>query len=71
MAATTLTLATLTLATLARKMMLTPAQAIALPLVIEKAAGSVGLTETELTERCLQDAAVAGYLASICRTATK
>lgn len=61
---------TLTLATLACKMMLTPAQAVALPLVIEKAAGSVGLTETELAERCLRDTVVAGYLASVCRKAT-
>lgn len=59
------------IATLARKMMLTAEQAVALPAVLTKAAESVGMSETDMIARCMADGAVSGYLAQVCRTATK
>jgi hypothetical protein len=59
------------LETLARKMMLTPVQAIALPMVITTAAKSVSLTDHEMIGACVSQPRVCEYLASVCRSATK
>ena len=56
-----------TLATIARKMMLTASQAIALPAVIERAAAGQGMAESEMLAHCMNNGGVCEYLASICR----
>jgi hypothetical protein len=59
-----------TLATLARKAMLTPAQAVALPTVVEVAALRLGKTEDWIVAECYHNAPVLSYLASLCRKVT-
>ncbi len=56
-----------TLATLARKMMLTPAQAVALPETIAVAARKMSMAESAIVRACYDNPAVCEYLASICR----
>ena len=58
------------LSIVARKMMLTAAQAVALPSVITKAASGQSMSEDALIDACMNNAAVCQYLASICRTVT-
>ncbi len=60
----------MTLATLAHKMMLTPAQAIALPDTLDVAAKSVKMTRAEMVAICVAKPRVCEYLASICRQVT-
>lgn len=55
------------LATLARKMMLTPAQAVVLPAVIDRTAEVGGITTADMIERCFAQSELCHYLASICR----
>lgn len=57
------------LARLALRMALTPAQAAALPLVVERAASHAGLTDAQLIEACLLSRPLTHYLAGICRAA--
>jgi hypothetical protein len=57
----------MTLETLARKMMLTAAQAIALPQVVTSAAKGQGISEKDLIAACLANDSVMQYLAGICR----
>ena len=52
---------------LARKMMLTPAQAVALPETITVAASKMNMTESAIVRACYDNPAVCEYLASICR----
>lgn len=59
------------LATLARKMMLTPAQAVALPLTIEVAARKLGWGEARMVAECFDNPRLAEYLASVCRSVTR
>jgi predicted lipoprotein len=56
-----------TMAILARKMMLTAAQAVALPATITHAAGKLGFSEDKMVQTCFDNPAVSEYLASICR----
>jgi hypothetical protein len=56
-----------TLETLARKMMLTAAQAIALPQVVTSAAKGQGMSEQDLIAACFANDSVMQYLAGICR----
>lgn len=58
------------LTTLASKMMLTPAQATALPTVIEVSARKVEISEAKLIEHAFAKPALASYLAGICRQVT-
>lgn len=58
------------LAVLARKMMLTFSQAVALPAVIERAALSLEMTEAATIETAMGNSQVCEYLASICRKVT-
>ncbi len=57
----------MSLETLARKMMLTPAQAVALPATIDCAASSLGMNRGQMIVQCFGNPAVCEYLASICR----
>lgn len=57
------------LVTLARKMMLTAKQAIALPTTITVAAGKVGMAEADMIAAALDNTALAQYLANACRVA--
>ena len=59
------------LAVLAKKMMLTPAQAVALPEVITSAARECKMSEHALIASCFDNGSVRDYLASVCRTVTK
>lgn len=59
------------LATLARKMMLTNKQAVALPTTITVAANGQGMTEEEIIGHCFSNPSVCQYIASICRKVTK
>ena len=61
----------LTLITLARKMMLKPDQAIALPIVMDKAALVAQCSRQEMIERTHAIPQVCEYLAHVCRQATK
>jgi hypothetical protein len=56
---------------LARKMMLTPSQAVALPQVITQAAAGQQMTEQALVDILMSNSAAAGYVASICRSVVK
>jgi hypothetical protein len=56
---------------LAKKMMLTPAQAVALPQVITSAARECKMSEQQMIQACYENGQVRDYLASVCRTATK
>lgn len=58
------------LSIVARKMMLTASQAVALPSVISKAASGQGMSEDALIDACMNNAGVCQYLASVCRTVT-
>jgi hypothetical protein len=51
-------------------MMLTVAQAVALPAVIERAAVSLEMTEAATIETAMGNSRVCEYLASICRKVT-
>ena len=59
------------LVTLAKKMMLTPSQAVALPEVISSAAQKCGMSEAALVASCFDNGQVRDYLASVCRQVTK
>ena len=58
---------TASLVTLARKMMLTPAQAAVLPTAIERAAALADMGEASMTVECMRNAPLAAYIAAICR----
>lgn len=58
------------LATLARKMMLTANQAVALTETLTVAASKVGMSESQLVDACFDKPEVCEYLASICRKVT-
>ena len=58
------------LVVLAKKMMLTPSQAVALPAVITSAAKECRMSEHQIIVRCFDDGAVREYLASVCRKAS-
>jgi hypothetical protein len=60
----------MTLETLARKMMLTPTQAVAIAATIDTAAKSQLATRQEMIEICFRIPSVCEYLASICRKVT-
>jgi hypothetical protein len=55
---------------LAKKMMLTPNQAIALPEVITSAARECKMSEQQIIQSCYENGEVRDYLASICRKVT-
>jgi len=55
------------LATLARKMMLTPHQAIAIAGVVDRAADSVGWNRAKMIETAMRNGELRSYLASVCR----
>lgn len=57
----------MSLETLARKMMLTPSQAVALPATVDCAAKSLGMNRQQMILQCVSNNAVCEYLASICR----
>jgi hypothetical protein len=56
---------------LAKKMMLTPTQAIALPEVITRCAEVGNLTESQFVMRALGDAALREFVREICVTVSK
>ena len=56
-----------TIALIARKMMLTASQAVALPTVLERAASGQGMSESAMMQHCINNAGVREYLASVCR----
>lgn len=58
------------LVVLAKKMMLTPSQAVALPAVVTSAARECKMSEHQIIFRCFDDGAVREYLASVCRKVT-
>ncbi len=58
------------IATLARKMSLTPNQATALLPTLDTAADSMKMTRDEMVAQCFGNPKVCEYLASICRTVT-
>lgn len=55
------------IATLARKMMLTARQAVALPTAITVASSKVGMSEEAFVSECMANAPLASYVASVCR----
>jgi rRNA pseudouridine-1189 N-methylase Emg1 (Nep1/Mra1 family) len=55
---------------LAKKMMLTPTQAVALPEVVTSAARECKMSEQQIIQSCYENGAVREYLASICRKVT-
>ena len=55
------------LTTLARKMMLTPTQAIAIAGVVDHAAQSMGWTRKQMVAECFRNAEACEYLGSVCR----
>lgn len=57
----------MSLETLARKMMLTPSQAVALPATIDCAASAMGMNRPQMLMQCVGNPALCEYLASICR----
>lgn len=57
----------MTLESVARKMMLTPSQAVALPATIDCAASAMGMSRGQMISECFANPAVCEYLASICR----
>lgn len=57
------------LVNLARKMMLTAKQTIALPTTITVAAGKVGMNEADMIAAALSNSALCQYLANACRVA--
>ena len=56
---------------LAKKMMLTPAQAVALPEVISSSARECKMSEQAIIASCFDNSQVRDYLASVCRQVTK
>lgn len=56
---------------LASKMMLTPAQAVALPTAITCAAGKVGMPESSFISECMRISELSEYVASVCRSVTR
>jgi hypothetical protein len=56
---------------LAKKMMLTPSQAVALPQVITSAARECKMSEQQIIQSCYENGEVRDYLASICRKVTQ
>ena len=52
---------------LAMKMALTPAEAVALPTVIEVAAVKVGLSKNNMLQSALRNPELCQYLAGVCR----
>jgi len=61
----------MTIKVLAKKMMLTAEQAVALPQVITSAAIKSNMSEQQLIHACFDNGAVRDYLASVCRTVAK
>ena len=59
------------LVVLARKMMLTPAQAVALPAAIDSAAGKVGFTREAMIAEAFSNPALCEYIASVIRSVMK
>ncbi len=57
----------MTLETLARKMMLTPTQAVAIAAVIDTAAESSQMTREQMVAKCFNIPELCEYLASVCR----
>lgn len=57
------------LTTLAQLMALSPADAIALPTVMDVASGRVGMTPNQLREEALVNEPLREYLAELCRNA--
>jgi len=55
------------LTTLARKMMLTPTQAIAIAGVVDHAAKSMGWTRKNMVTECYRNDELCEYLGSLCR----
>ena len=60
----------MTLETLARKMMLTPKQAVAIAATVDCAAESMKMTRQQMIDKCFQIPELTEYLASICRKVT-
>ena len=60
----------MTIEALARKMMLTAIQAVALPAVLDAAARSLGMTRDAMVSECFANARMAEYLALLCRRVT-
>lgn len=56
-----------TLARVALAMGLTPAQAVALPAVVERSAGLVGMSKEAMASEILANQALRRYLADACR----
>jgi len=56
---------------LARLMLLSPAQAVALPVTLDRAAALVGLTRDQMVAQAARKPALLAYLADVCRKATK
>ena len=57
----------MTLETLASRMQLSPAEAVALPATINAAAKAVNKTREQLLAECGRNAALTNYLAGVCR----
>lgn len=57
------------LVNLARKMMLTIAQSVALPTTITVASQKVGMTEAQMIDAAMGNSALCQYLANACRMA--